>query len=270
MILGLWTWHGDESCCISLVIGACISYFGGFVRILMPQQIAMSYPLKETTKKEAALQKRSLLFGLALLFLLLRGYLLPTVLRGLASDTVHLSDLVAKCTSTIHAALVAPCALLYLTKRMSFKHWHRSLSFTQGYLIANSIMDVYDFGLTKETILFLVHHVVFFLILAFFANRKRSYAGLIGQGMLAEFTLPFLYYTWYLLKTGGQQWPSFLPAAIIAYVGWLILRVGNFTYILQKLLKKDPRPEVLLFVPLVSYNYYMFYRLTTIAVANFF
>lgn len=46
--------------------------------------------------------------------------------------------------------------------------------------------------------------------------------------MLAECTLPFLYYAF------------------------------------------GPKPEVPLFVPLVAYNYYMFYRLTTIMLAKFF
>ncbi len=222
-----------------------------------------------TAAEEPNQQQLLLIFGATSFFLLLRAYLLPPMLKGFVPDTVNIIWLAARTNSSVNAMIAIPWSILYLRGRISFKNWYKSLNFVKGYLIADSILSIYCYGLGIKTIMDLVHHVLFFCILHYFVKRKPNYAKLTAQGMLAEIPLPLLYYTQYLFGIGGGEGVYFAVLSLATYLCYFIFRVGNFTYILKKLLKKDPKPEVLLFVPLVLLNYYFFYALTLKAVSIF-
>jgi hypothetical protein len=230
-------------------------------------------PANSTTtaaeERAANQQQLLLIFGATSFFLLFRAYLLPAMLQGVLPDTVNIIRLAERITSSVNAMIAIPCTIFYLRNRMSFKHWYKSLNFAKGYLIAGSILDIYYYGLVVKTIVYLVHHVLFFCILHF-VKRKPNYAKLTAQGMLAEIPLLLLYYTQYLFNIGQGKGMYFLLLSLVTYLCYFTFRVCNFTCISLNLLKKDMKSETLFFFPLVLMNYYFFYRLTLKAVSIFF
>ena len=197
-----------------------------------------------------------------MLFLLLRGYLLPLALKDSIPSAVDPRLLVARAAAMVNAIMIVPFIILYLMRKIAYTTWCYSLAIVKGYLLAAMILDVYIFGFSADTLLALLHHTLYFTLLMMVARRNMQYSRIVAQCMLSEIPMPFVYYAWYLLRSGQNQGLLFLFCSLAACLGLLIFRVINFTYVLRCYAKKRPKLESLVFAPLWVYNCYLFFYVT--------
>jgi len=83
----------------------------------------------------------------------------------------------------------------------------------------------------------------------------------MNRGILAEYSVLTLNYSWYLVNTKQDYSYKMVISSLLTLVLYLITRVVNFTVLIYNFWSDDLIPAIVLMMPLFLINYYWFYKL---------
>lgn len=171
--------------------------------------------------------------------------------------------------STLHALFIAVCSTLYLFNIID------NYDIKQAYFISISYYsaDIYYVidsvkKLTKNDYFTLCHHSV--MIVMYYAifieinndiQLENTLLYYINRGLLAEYTLFTLNYSWYLIHTKQDNSNKMIISSIVTLILYFLTRVVNFTRLLFNYWEDDLLYAIVLMMPLFLVNYYWFYKL---------
>ena len=171
--------------------------------------------------------------------------------------------------STLNAFFLAFFANLYLLNVID------NDSIKQVYFISMSyyFADLYyvidsTTKLTKLDYFTLCHHTV--MILAYYVifiqikndlNLENSLLYYMNRGILSEYSVFTLNYSWYLVNTKQEHSTQMLVSSLSTLILYFITRVVNFTLLIYNFWSDDLLPAIALMMPLFLINYYWFYKL---------
>ena len=92
-------------------------------------------------------------------------------------------------------------------------------------------------------------------------NLENTLLYYINRGLLAEYTLFTLNYSWYLIHTKQDNSNKMLISSSVTLILYFLTRVVNFTRLLFNYWEDDLLPAMILMMPLFLVNYYWFYKL---------
>jgi hypothetical protein len=171
--------------------------------------------------------------------------------------------------STIHALFIASCAALYLLNIFD------NYAIKQAYFISISYYsaDIYYVidstkKLTKLDYFTVCHHIVMILMYSVIfieinndINLENSLLYYMNRGLLAEFSVFTLNYSWYLVNTKQNNSNKMMIFSILTLILYFITRIVNFTILIYNFWNDDLLPAIALMLPLFLINYYWFYKL---------
>jgi hypothetical protein len=88
----------------------------------------------------------------------------------------------------------------------------------------------------------------------------------MNRGLLAEYSIFTLNYSWYLIHTKQDNSNKMLISSIMTLILYFFTRVVNFTRLIINYWDDDLIPAIVLMMPLFLVNYYWFYKLMCKAV----
>jgi hypothetical protein len=83
----------------------------------------------------------------------------------------------------------------------------------------------------------------------------------MNRGLLAEYSVFTLNYSWYLVNTKQDNSNKMCIASILTLILYFVTRVVNFTRLIFNFWYDDLVPAIILMLPLFLVNYYWFYKL---------
>jgi hypothetical protein len=190
------------------------------------------------------------------------------------SDTYYGSHkLISYGFSTFNAIFLASFATLYLfndiTNYTIKQVYFISMSYYLGdlyYVIdsTNKLTKLDYFTLCHHTVMILMYYVIFILN----SNSNNSNSNLentllyyMNRGILAEYSVLTLNYSWYLVNTKQDNSNRIFISSLLTLVLYFITRVINFTVLIYNFWSDDLIPAIVLMMPLFLINYYWFYKL---------
>jgi hypothetical protein len=191
------------------------------------------------------------------------------------SEEFHSSHkLVAYGVSTLHAIFISFSATLYLLDIID------NYDIKQAYFISISyyFADIYYVSdsvkkLKKLEYFTICHHIVMILMCYLLIveihndiNLENTLLYYFNRGLLAEYSVIPLNYTWYLVNTKQDGSNNMFISSILTLVLYFITRIVNFTLVIYNLWNYNLLLAVTLFLPLFLINYYWFYKLMCKAV----
>jgi len=133
--------------------------------------------------------------------------------------------------------------------------------------------DVYyvissTYKLTKLDYFTLCHHGV--MIMMYYAifiqfnndlNLENTLLKYMNRGLLAEYSVLTLNYSWYLVNTKQDKSNNMLISSILTLILYFFTRVINFTCLIYNFLYDGLFIALAVMLPLFLINYYWFYKL---------
>lgn len=191
------------------------------------------------------------------------------------SEDLHSSHkLVSYGFSTLHAIFISVCATLYLFNIIDNYDIKQAFFISISYYLA----DIYYVSdsvkkLNKLEYFTICHHIVMILMCYVLIieihndmNLENTLIYYFNRGLLAEYSVIPLNYTWYLVNTKQDGTTKMFISSILTLVLYFITRIVNFTLIIYNLWNYNLLLAVTLFLPLFLINYYWFYKLMCKAV----
>lgn len=227
------------------------------------QDVAFNGSFSQENDYHLSKKDKRAFLGITALSLLFYGFLFYWLRHqyfpyNLSDDPDVIDKLAKNIVTSLHALSIVPIAFLYLCKVISLATWRKAIGISLGYFLFVSLVLMIGNSL-KDIILHGLHHFIILYILIFYVKR---YPLLVAQGLLSELTAPFLYFSWFLIKSGHQQTVLFYIFAGLTIIAWACMRVVNFTYIYRRLYRrKAPLIEYIGFSPVLFMNYYWFFKL---------
>jgi hypothetical protein len=174
-----------------------------------------------------------------------------------APRAIRTPGLGSRVISSLHCAIVVPLAVAYLYGELSEPDLLLGRYVTAGYLAHDLWLVLREPSLCKVEDI--VHHIAFLVVLPAAYLYPHYYA----RGMLAEISLPFLYTSFFMIKTQkDKQYPKiFAAVSACGLITFLVFRVINFTYLMQHIYYHHTWLVVVAAAALTSLNYYWFYLL---------
>lgn len=149
---------------------------------------------------------------------------LPREKREMASETA------GKIVSVCHTMLTVPVAVGYLWGIISLETWLQAQQITMGYLIYDAMyLLIFARMFNKSNdVPMLIHHISFYLGINLL---PLSYQRPIALAYLAEISNPFLYWSWYMYKSGIHLvYPRFFKATALSLIAtFFVFRICNFS-----------------------------------------
>ena len=176
--------------------------------------------------------------------------------------------------STLHALFISVCATLYLVNIIDNYDIKQAFFISISYYLA----DIYYVSdsvkkLNKLEYFTICHHIVMILMCYVLiieihndTNLENTLLYYFNRGLLAEYSVIPLNYSWYLVNTKQDSTNNMLISSILTLVLYFITRIVNFTLIIYNLYNYKLLLAVTLFLPLFLINYYWFYKLMCKAV----
>ena len=183
-------------------------------------------------------------------------------------DPLHGSHkLISYGYSTYHAVFLALSATLYLLNiidNYDIKQvFFISISYYSAdiYYVINSTKK-----LTKLDYFTICHHIVMILMyyvifIEIYINQENTLLYYMNRGILAEYSVLTLNYSWYLINTKQDNTNNMLISSVLTVVLYFITRVINFTRLIYNFWDDDLLFGIVLMMPLFLINYYWFYKL---------
>ena len=186
------------------------------------------------------------------------------------SDPLHSSHkLISYGFSTLHAIFISFSATLYLLNIID------NYDIKQAYFISISyfLADIYYVSdsvtkLKKLEYFTICHHIVMILMYYILIieihndiNLENTLLYYFNRGILAEYSVIPLNYSWYLVNTKQDASNNMFISSLLTLVLYFFTRIINFTLLMYNLWNYNLLHAVVLFLPLFLINYYWFYKL---------
>ena len=171
--------------------------------------------------------------------------------------------------STMHAFFLALFANLYLLNVIDNDSIKQVYFISMSYYFAdlyyvidstNKLTKLDYFTLCHHTVMILAYYVIFIQI-DNDLNLENSLLYYMNRGILSEYSVFTLNYSWYLVNTKQENTTKMLVASLSTLVLYFITRVVNFTLLIYNFWSDDLLPAIALMMPLFLINYYWFYKL---------
>lgn len=191
------------------------------------------------------------------------------------SESLHGSHkLVSYGFSTLHAIFISFVATLYLLDIIDNYDIKQAFFISISYYLADIYYVSDSVKKFKKLEYFTIcHHIVmilmcYVLIIEIYndMNLENTLLYYFNRGLLAEYSVIPLNYTWYLVNTKQDGSTKMFISSILTLVLYFITRIVNFTLIIYNLWNYNLLLVVTLFLPLFLINYYWFYKLMCKAV----
>ena len=195
------------------------------------------------------------------------------------SDTYYGSHkLISYGFSTLNAIFLASFATLYLLNvidNYTIKQVYfisMSYYFSDIYYVidsTNKLTKLDYFTLCHHTVMIVMYYVIFILNSNNNSNDndndnnnlENTLLYYMNRGILAEYSVLTLNYSWYLVNTKRDNSTNMLISSLLTLVLYFITRVVNFTVLIYNFWSDDLIPAIVLMMPLFLINYYWFYKL---------
>ena len=171
--------------------------------------------------------------------------------------------------STIHALLISLCSTLYLLNIIDNYAIKQVFIISMSYYCADAYnIIVYTTKLTKFDYFTLCHHSV--MIMMYYViliqinndlNLENTLLKYMNRGLLAEYAVLTLNYSWYLVNTKQDKSINMIISSLLTLILYFFTRVVNFTILIYNFWSDDLLPAIALMLPLFLINYYWFYKL---------
>ena len=178
--------------------------------------------------------------------------------------------IIAYSFSTIHALFIALCATLYVLNIIGNYSIKQFFFISMSYYFADLYYDISSTTkLTKLNYFAFCHHIIMIIIyyIIFFQinndiNLENSLLKYMNRGLMSEYSVPILNYSWYLINTKQDKTVKMLISSVLTLILYFITRVVNFTVILYNFWRDDLLLVIAIMLPLFLINYFWFYKLT--------
>jgi hypothetical protein len=174
--------------------------------------------------------------------------------------------------STIHSIFISLYSTLYLLNIIDNYDIKQAFFISISYYSAD-IYYVIDSTkkLTKLDYFTLCHHIIMILMyyvifIEIYINLENTLLYYMNRGILAEYAVITLNYSWYLVNTKQDTSNKMIISSILTLILYFITRVVNFTRLIFNFWDDDLLPVIVLMLPLFLINYYWFYKLMCKAV----
>jgi len=201
-------------------------------------------------------------------------FAMAITLKNYSEDLHSSHKLVSYGFSTLHAIFISVCATLYLLDIIDNYYIKQAFFISISYYLA----DIYYVSdsvkkLNKLEYFTICHHIVMILMCYVLIieihndmNLENTLIYYFNRGLLAEYSVIPLNYSWYLVNTKQDGSSNMFISSILTLVLYFITRIVNFTLIIYNLWNYNLLLAVTLFLPLFLINYYWFYKLMCKAV----
>jgi hypothetical protein len=171
--------------------------------------------------------------------------------------------------STLHALFISFCSTLYLLQIIDNYDIKQAFFISMSYYLAD-IYYVIDSTkkLTKLDYFTICHHnvmiIMYYIIFIQIDNDlhlENTLLYYMNRGLLAEYSVFTLNYSWYLVNTKQDNSNKMCIASILTLILYFVTRVVNFTRLIFNFWYDDLVPAIILMLPLFLVNYYWFYKL---------
>ena len=182
--------------------------------------------------------------------------------------------------STLHSIFISLCSTLYLLNIIDNYDIKQAFFISMSYYSADvyyvidstkKLTKLYYFTLCHHIIMILMYYVIFILnsistSISNDINLENTLLYYMNRGILAEYAVITLNYSWYLINTKQANSNKMIISSILTLVLYFITRVVNFTRLIYNFWDDDLLPAIVLMLPLFLINYYWFYKLMCKAV----
>jgi hypothetical protein len=186
------------------------------------------------------------------------------------SEPLHGSHkLVSYGFSTLHALLISLYSTLYLFNIIDNYAIKQVFFLSMNYYLAD-IFYVSDstkkltkldyFTICHHTIMIMMYYKIFMFIYNDI-NLENTLLYYINRGLLAEYSVITLNYSWYLVNTKQENCKAMFVSAIITLILYFFTRVINFTRLIYNFWSDNLIYALIILMPLFFINYYWFYKL---------
>jgi len=191
------------------------------------------------------------------------------------SKDLHSSHkLVAYGFSTLHAIFISFSATLYLLDIIDNYDIKQAFFISISYYLADIYYVSNSVKKLKKLEYFTICHHTLMILMCYVLiieihndiNLENTLIYYFNRGLLAEYSVIPLNYTWYLVNTKQDGTTKMFISSILTLVLYFITRIVNFTLIIYNLWNYNLLLAVTLFLPLFLINYYWFYKLMCKAV----
>jgi hypothetical protein len=184
------------------------------------------------------------------------------------SEPIHGSHKLITCGfSTIHSIFMSLCSTIYLLQIIDNYYIKQALFISMNYYLA----DIYYVITSSKNInstdyCIIIHHIilVYYQVYIFIqTDMILEYYLLyyLNRGLLSEYSIPFLNYSWYLINTNQTNSKKLFVSSIITIILYFITRVCNFTLLIYNFWIDGLLLVGIFTIPLFLINYYWFYKL---------
>ena len=191
------------------------------------------------------------------------------------SDPLHGSHkLVSYGISTLHSIFISLCSTLYLLNIIDNYYikqvYFISISYYSAdiYYVIDSVKKIKKLEyltICHHTVMILMYYVIFIEINNDI-NLENTLLYYMNRGILAEYSIVTLNYSWYLINTKQANSNKMVISSIVTIVLYFFTRIINFTRLIYNFWDDDLIPAMMLMMPLFLLNYYWFYKLMCKAV----
>jgi len=201
-------------------------------------------------------------------------FAMAITLKNYSEDLHSSHKLVSYGFSTLHAIFISVCATLYLLDIIDNYYIKQAFFISISYYLA----DIYYVSdtvkkLKKLEYFTICHHTLMILMCYVLIieihndmNIENTLLYYFNRGLLAEYSVIPLNYSWYLVNTKQDGTTKMFISSILTLVLYFITRIVNFTLVIYNLWNYNLLLAVILFLPLFLINYYWFYKLMCKAV----
>lgn len=170
--------------------------------------------------------------------------------------------------STLHSIFISLFSTLYLLQIIDTYFMKQVFYISISYYLADiyyifdftKVLKIFDyFVIWHHTIMITMYYVIF--IEFYDIDIENKLLHYMNTGLLAEYSICFLNYSWYLINTKQENSNKMLISTLFTLVLYFITRVLNFTRLIYYFWYDDLISALILMLPLFLINYYWFYKL---------
>ena len=186
------------------------------------------------------------------------------------SDPIHgTHKLITYGFSTLHALFISVCSTLYLFNIIDTYDIKQAYFISISYYLADTYYVIDSVKkLTKNEYFLLCHHIVMIVIyyVIFIKinndnNLENYLLYYVNSGLIAEYSLLALNYSWYLIHTKQDTSNKMFISSIVTLTLYFLTRIVNFTRLLYNYCEDGGVSAIVLVMPLFLINYYWFFIL---------
>ena len=171
--------------------------------------------------------------------------------------------------STLHAIFISLCSTLYLLNIIDNYDIKQVFFISISYYSADIYYIIYStkkltkldyFTICHHNVMIIMYYIIFILD-GDGSDLENSLLYYINRGLLAEYSVFALNYTWYLVNTKQDNTNSMFISSLLTLILYFITRVVNFTRLIFNFWNDGLFLSLVLMMPLFLINYYWFYKL---------